>query len=89
MFFLLLASVLLSRTLTFLVLVGGNSGWGEIKMVSASTTSAIKHGKDVILVHAVQLKPNITGLISGRMISRGISDVAIVSVYFETACQKK
>ena len=45
--------------------------------------SANEQAKDVVLVHTVQLKPMIKAQISGRMISSGISDVAIASVYFE------
>ena len=63
--------------------MGGNSGREEIKMASASTPSANEQSKDVVLVHAVQLKPMIKAQISERMISSGISDVAIASVYFE------
>ena len=39
--------------------------------------------KDLILVHAVQLKPTIKVQISGRMASIGISDVVTNSVYSE------
>ena len=52
-------------------------------MASASIPSANVQDKDVILVHIVQLKPMIKSQISGRMLSSGISDVAIASVYFE------
>ena len=52
-------------------------------MASTRTPSANELAKDVVLVHTVQLKPMIKAQISGRMISSGISDVAIVSVYFE------
>ena len=58
-------------------------------MASASTPSANEQAKDVVLVHTVQLKPMIKAQISGRMISSGISDVAIVSVYFEKTRLKK
>ena len=63
--------------------MGGNGGLGEIKMASASTPSANEQAKDVVLVHTVQLKPMIKAQISGRMISNGISDIEIASVYFE------
>ena len=79
MVFLLLDSVLFRGRLTFLILVGGNGGRGEIKMASASTPSANEQAKDVVLVHTVQLKPMIKAQISGRKISIGISDVAIAS----------
>ena len=45
--------------------------------------SVNEQAKDVILIHTVQLKPMIKAQISGRMISSGISDVAIASVYSE------
>ena len=56
-------------------------------MASASIPSTNEQAKDVVLVHTVQLKPMITAQI--RMISSGISDVAITSVYFEKTCLKK
>ena len=52
-------------------------------MASASTPSANEQAKDFVLVHTVQLKQMIKAQISGRMISSGISDVAIASVCFE------
>ena len=58
-------------------------------MASASTPSANEQAKDVVLVHTVQLKPMIKAQISGRMISFGISDVAIASVYSEKTRLKK
>ena len=58
-------------------------------MASASTPSANEQAKDVVLVHTVQLKPMIKAQISGRMISSGISDVAIASVYLEKTRLKK
>ena len=45
--------------------------------------------KDLILVHTVQLKPKIKVQISGRMVSSGISDVALASVYSEKTRLKK
>ena len=71
MLFLLLVSILFSRTLTFLILVGGNGGRGEINMASARTPSANEQAKDDVLVHTVQLKPMIQAQISGRMIPSG------------------
>ena len=89
MVFLLLVSVLFRRPLPCLILVGGNGGQGEIKMVSASTPSTNEQAKDLILIHTVQLKPMIKAQISGRMISSGISDIVIASVYSEkTRLQK-
>ena len=58
-------------------------------MVSASTPSANEPAKDLILVHTVQLKPMIKAQISGRMVSSGISDVAIASVHSEKTRPKK
>ena len=45
--------------------------------------------KDFILVHTVQLKPIIKAQISEKMVSSGISDVAIASVYSEKTRLKK
>ena len=58
-------------------------------MASASTPSANEPAKDLILFHTVQLKPIIKAQISGRMVSSGISDVAIASVYSEKTRLKK
>ena len=58
-------------------------------MASASTPSANEPAKDIILVHTVQLKPMIKSQISGRMVSSGISDVVIASVYSEKTRLKK
>ena len=44
---------------------------------------------DLILVHTVQLKPMIKAHSSGRMVSSGISNVVIASVYSEKTCLKK
>ena len=52
-------------------------------MASTRIPSTNKHGKDLILVHTVWLKPTIKEQISGRMVSNGISDVATASVYTE------
>ena len=76
--YLLLVSVLFRGPLIILILVGGIGGQGGIKMESASTPSANEPAKDLILVHAVQLKPMIKAQISGRMASSGIRDVAFV-----------
>ena len=54
-------------------------------MASASTPSANESAKDLILVHTVQLKPQM----SGRMVSSGISDVAFASVHSEKTRLKK
>ena len=48
-------------------------------MASASTPSTNEPAKDLILVHRVQLKPMVKAQISGRMVSSGISDVAVHS----------
>ena len=58
-------------------------------MVSTSTPSANEPTKDLILVHSVQLKPMIKAQMSGRMVSSGISDVAIVSIHAEKTRMKK
>ena len=52
-------------------------------MVSASTPSTNEPAKHLILFHKVQLKPMKIAHSSGRMVSSGISDVAIVSVHSE------
>ena len=49
----------------------------------------LKSRKDLILVHAVQLKPTVKVQISGRMASIGISDVVTASVYSEKTRMKK
>ena len=49
-------------------------------MASTSTPSANEPAKDLILVHIVQM---IKAQISGRMVSSGITDVAIASVHSE------
>ena len=61
----------------------GIGGRGGIKMASVSTPSANESAKDLILVHTVQLKPMIKAQISGRMVSSGKNDVAIISVHSE------
>ena len=50
---------------------------------AVSAPSALEPAKDLILVHTVQLKPMIKAHSSGRMVSSGISDVVIASVYPE------
>ena len=72
MFLVLLVPYFFRGSLIFLILVGGISGRGRIKMASASTPSANEPAKDHILVHIVQLKPMIKAQISGRMVSSGI-----------------
>ena len=52
-------------------------------MASASTPSANEPAKDLTLIHTVQLKPIIKEQISERMISSGISDIAITSAHSE------
>ena len=41
------------------------------------------------LVHTVKLKPNIKAQISGKLVTSGISDVAIASVHSEKTSLKK
>ena len=57
-------------------------------MASAKNNQLITR-KDLILVHAVQLKPTIKVQISGRMASVGITDVVTASVYSEKTRMKK
>ena len=57
-------------------------------MASAKNNQLIIQN-DLILVHAVQLKPAIKVQISGRMASIGISDVVTASVYSEKTRMKK
>ena len=58
-------------------------------MDSNSTPSANEPANDLILVHTVQLKPVLKAHFSGRMVSNGISDVAIASVHSEKSRLKK
>ena len=58
-------------------------------MASANNNQVILAHKDLILVHAVQLKPTVKVQISGRMASIGISDVVSSSVYSEKTRMKK
>ena len=69
--------------------MGGIRGRGRIKIASASIPTANEPAKDLILVHAVQLKPMIKAYFSGKVVSSGISDVAFTSVYSEKICLKK
>ena len=45
--------------------------------------------KGLILVHTVKLKPILKAQISGKLVSSGISDVAIASAYSEKTRMKK
>ena len=83
MLFLLLVSVLFSRTPYHPYIGGRIGGRGEIKMASAGTLSANEPVNDLILVHTVQIKPMIKTQISGRIISSAINDVVFSSVYSE------
>ena len=58
-------------------------------MASASTPSPNEPAKDLILFHTVLLKPRIKAQISVRMVSNGISDVAITPVHSEKTSMKK
>ena len=51
-------------------------------MASAKIISLIARN-DPFLVHVVQLKPTIKDQISGKLVTNGISDVAIASVNSE------
>ena len=57
-------------------------------MASAKTISKLARN-NLILVHAVKLKPAMKVQISGRMASIGISDVVTASVYSEKTRMKK
>ena len=57
-------------------------------MASASTPSVMIQ-KGPHLVHTVKLKPIIKALISGKLVTSGISEVAIASVYSEKTRLKK
>ena len=63
-------------------------GRGGIKMASAKTISLIARN-DLFLGHVVQLKSTITDQISGKLVSNGISDVAIASINSEKTLTKK
>ena len=58
-------------------------GREKLKWCQLATPSAIEQVKNVVLVHTVQLEPMIKAKISGRMVSSGITDVAIALVYSE------
>ena len=57
-------------------------------MASAKTISLI-FWNDLFLVHVVQLKPTIKDQISGKLVTNGISDVAIASVNSEKTLMMK
>ena len=57
-------------------------------MASTSTPSANEPAKGLILVQTVLLKPMIKAQISGKLVSSGISDVAIASVHSEKTSLK-
>ena len=57
-------------------------------MASAKTISLIARN-DLFLVHVVQLKPTIKDQISGKLVTNGISDVAIASVNSKKTLTKK
>ena len=65
--------------------MGGIVGRGKIKMASASTPAS----KGLILVHTINLKPIKEAQISGKLVTSGMSDVAIVSVHSEKTRMKK
>ena len=82
MVFLLPVSVLFRRPLTFIILVGGISGRGGIKMASAKNYQLISSQGPHFSPRSTA-KPTIKVQISGRMASVGISDVVTTSVYSE------
>ena len=57
-------------------------------MASTSTPSPNEPAKDLILIHTVRLKPMVQSQISVRMVSSGISDVAIATVHSQKTCLK-
>ena len=63
--------------------------WCQLVHHQLMSQSANEPAKDLILVHTVLLKPMIKAQISGRMVSSGISDVAIASVHSEKTRLKK
>ena len=58
-------------------------------MASASIPSVNNAVKDLVLVYTVQLKPMTKAHFSGRMVSIGISEVAMTSVHSEKTHLKK
>ena len=58
-------------------------------MTSASVPSANEQANDLILVLTIQLKAMIKAHSSGKMVSSGISDAVIASVYSEKTHLKK
>ena len=56
-------------------------GGEELKWRQLKHNQLMSSHKDLILVHAVQLKPTIKVQISGRMAYIGISDVVTASVH--------
>ena len=58
-------------------------------MASVSSPSVNEQAKALILVHIVKLKPIIKAQISGKLVTSGINNVAIVSVHSEKRSLKK
>ena len=70
--------------------MGGIVGWEKIKMASANTPSVNEPAKASFSTqYMVKLKPNIKGQISGKLVTSGLNDVAIVSVHSEKNRVKK
>ena len=67
--------------------MGGIVGQGGIKMASASTPTPSVN--EPAKASTVKLKPIIKGQISGKLVTSGIGDVAIISVHSEKTCLKK
>ena len=61
------------------------------RQLCRDVASCADHGEisGTFLVRTVNIKPIIKAQISGKLITSGISDVAIASVYFEKTCLKK
>ena len=86
MFFVLLVSVIFS-TNPYLPYIGGQCRWavsvGKEEFKWCQPAHHYGASKDLILVHIVQLKSMIKAHSSGRMVSSGIFNVVIASVYSE------
>ena len=88
MVFLLLVSVLFSRT-PYLPFIDGRYRWAvKFEIVSASTHQLMSQ-QSPHFVHTIKLKPIIKAQISGKLVTSGISDVAIASVNSEKTRMKK
>ena len=69
--------------------MGGIVGRGKIKWRQLAHHQLISQERPLILVHTVKLKPIIKAQISGKLVTSGISYVAIASVHSEKTRMKK